>query len=427
MRTKTLGLLAVVTGVAVLGAAIAYSTRSAERVADSGSKTELFPDLSERVNEASKLIVEKGADRLELERRDDSWVIASKGGYPAKFETVKKTIMQVAELKQVEPKTAKAELHSRIGVQDPGEGAESMRVSLEGAEGESLASVIVGQRTWHGGKSHVYVRKAGEAQSWLAEGTIDADASVLTWTDRELLRIDQSRIQSVTVTHPDGTSYTLSRPDSTQRNFALENPPEGRSLTSEAAGNPIATNLSYLGLSDVMAASSGALDFSGAVEATYRTFDGLVVTVRTIETDDLKTWAEIRAAVELPEEAAGETGATPEEAGAPEARASEAAPSETEPEGEEAEGQQPEAGEAAGGDAQEPETPAVVAEAERLNEKLGGWWFLIEEWKAGNFRKRLDEILKPPPAVGGPEGPQPPTPESPSEASSVLELKPGGG
>lgn len=419
MRAKAVGILAVVTGAAVLGAAIAYSSRSAERVAESGSGEELFPNLSDRVNDVSRLVIEKGSDRLELERRGESWVIASKGGYPAKFETVKKTIMQVSELRSVEPKTARAELHSRIGVQDPGEGAESMRVSLDGAAGETLASVIVGQRTWQGGKSHVYVRKGGEPQSWLAEGTIDADASVLTWTDRELLRLDQSRIRSVTVIHPDGTSYTLSRPDSTQRNFTLENPPEGRSLTSESAGNPIATNLSYLGLSDVMASSEGTLDFTGAVEATYRTFDGLVVTVRTIETEDLKTWAEISASVELPEDAAGESAENPTEAEAP---ASAEAPAEAQPEGEAAEPEQPEAEPAAEGAAQNPEQPAVVAEAERLNEKLGGWWFLIEEWKAGSFRKRLDDILTPAPAVGGPEGPQPP-----SEPPSVLDLKPGGG
>ena len=45
----------------------------------------------------------------------------------------------------------------------------------------------------------IYVRRPDEKQSWLAEGSLQADADPTSWLDRDIMNISHDRIASVAV------------------------------------------------------------------------------------------------------------------------------------------------------------------------------------------------------------------------------------
>src|SRR6185436_9503081 len=79
----------------------------------------VLPGLINRVNDVATIDVVKGKDKVQVQKTAEGWVMPDRGGYPVKFEVVKQNIVTMGELKTVEPKTAKPDLHSRIEVEDP--------------------------------------------------------------------------------------------------------------------------------------------------------------------------------------------------------------------------------------------------------------------------------------------------------------------
>ena len=81
-----------------------------------------------------------------------------------------------------------------------------------------------------------------------------------------------------------GPAYTVSRAKREDENFSVVNVPKNRKLSSDGAGNSLASGLESLQLDDVRAAPAAApaAVANQTVElshATYRTFDGVTVEV----------------------------------------------------------------------------------------------------------------------------------------------------
>jgi len=382
VSSKSILILLVVTVLVVVGA---FLVRSGSGGSDERSLPDVVvPGLAAELDRVVRIEVTKGEESIALERRGSTWGLAGRGGYPAKFEKVRDLALGIAELEPVERKTSNPELYERLGVQDPSaDNPDSTLVLMRDEGGEEVASVIIGQREFRGSTQAWYVRRSDEAQSWLAEGRLDVQPTLATWTDREIVRLPRDRIESVMITHPDGETLLVYRDAEDDRNFQVEGVPEGRSLTSEAAANPIGSALAFLSFQDVTSEEEAGVDFSKAVIAEYITWDGLTVTVRTVAHEGAH-WAKVVA-------------------DAPAA----SAPAEAEDEGDGGDGEREEA-EAAG----------PGAEAAAINEKAGGWVFEIQEGKANNFRARLEDLLEPLPeseAETTEAGPPAPPAEGPGE------------
>jgi hypothetical protein len=317
------------------------------------------------------------------------------------METVKGAVVGLAQLRPVEAKTTRPELYSKIGVEDPdpaqkedaAQGPDESFVptalTFKDEKGTVLASAILG-KVKGGETPEVYVRKTGDPQSWLAEGSVEAPPEPLGWIDRQVANIPRDRIKEVTISRPDGETVIVSREKPEDRTFTVRNVPAGRELSSPSAGEPLGAALSFLAIDDVLPADQ--LDFAGAGVArasicTFRTFDGLLVTAETA-TKDGKTWLRLEATYEAP--------ADPTEP--PKADAPGPTPAET------------------------PKAPTikpaeyVKKEADELNTKARPWVFQVPDYKAKVFATKMEELLKPlspapqgavpPPA--GPELPKPP-------------------
>jgi hypothetical protein len=236
----------------------------------------------------------------------------------------------------------------------------------------------------------------------------------MNWVNREILKIDGARIQSVKVSTakpleapPVSDAPSLAPPPLPQEvvieraqgtpadplgKFEFKNIPPGRELKSVGQEGQIASALAYVDMEDVAPAEQVASE-PMLTTAEYRTRDGLAVVLTTREKDG-KTWGTFRATafavLPPPKSPEPATGASNNE----------------EKKGDD----KPE--EVATGPAVPVVDPKIEEEAKRLNDKLGKWAFAIPTWKANSFKSNWKDLLKELPAPAeapGPVGPEAPT------------------
>lgn len=376
MNPKTLLILLALTGLAAAGATLALRERESA-VTNARETGRFFPELIDSINDVASVRVRTADGAFTLERADDGWAVAEKGGYPAEAEPVRKLLIGVAELHTVEPKTDDPERHAKLGVEDVDrDEATSKEVVLRDAAGEELAALVVGNRRATQGARRVrqlYVRRVGDDQSWLVEGEVDVQPSEGDWLQKEIYSIPQSRIQSIEVEHADGEVLRVRKESKDDAGFAVLDLEEGQELRFPTVANPMAGGVSSLKLDDVQPADAVDVEEGWLSRTTVRTFDGLVLRATLKDLDGL-SYATFAASYEPP----------------PGPPAPEPAPEATD--GEDAEGSEPIAEVQALG----PSPEEVQAEADELNARVAGWVYVIPQYDRTTMTKRVADLLKEP-------------------------------
>lgn len=367
--------LLVVTVAVTAGAAWSLVARQ-QATAEIAYGEPLFPGLIERVNDVQSITFRTATAAYSLKRdAAGHWVMPERGGYPANGDRAKEIVVALADARIVEPKTARAELYSRIGVQDMDQAdkkSESMEVGLSDAAGKALARLIVGKvkvRQTSSEPAKVYVRKVGDDRSWLVEARFDLKTEPREWLNREIVRIERKRVRDVVIRQPDGAEVRLARKDRDDTEFVVADLPEGLAQGSLSDRGGVASGLSLITFDDVRPLADVA--FVDPVVTTFTTYDGLRVVVRTVatgETDknDRPTyWSTFEA----------EFDPTLVETAEPAAESQDSADDEDEPRD-------------------------VAQEAREINARVKGWAYFLPDFRAQNFTRRLDELTKP----ANPEG-----------------------
>jgi hypothetical protein len=297
MQTKGLiGLLAV-TVVAVI-AAIALARGGGGIANDPLAGSRVLPDVHERIDAVARIAFVHGAARTTLVRKGDQWSVEEKGFYPADAAKLHQTVLGLAELALVEPKTRKAELYPRLEVEDADKpGAKSTLVTVSDDKGSLLGEIIAGKRkvdALGGGNDGIYVRKPGDAQSWLARGTLDIAGDTAQWLDKKLLDLPADQVKAVALSAADGGKLAFARAKAGDPFALAAPPPAGKKLKGDSALNDPAGALAGLELSDVRPAKDVEIPKDGAAQARFEAFDGLVLTVELFNRDGAD-WARIDA------------------------------------------------------------------------------------------------------------------------------------
>lgn len=376
IKTKTIGIL----GVALVGAigVTAFVLKSREKAVQSAeTRTLLFPNLATSMKDVAKIQVQRKDATFTLERKDSKWGLAESNGYPVDLEAVRKLLFALADMETVEAKTQSKELYSQLGVQDfDAEGSKSALVTVQDASGKELARLVAGKNYEsknYGAKAQSYVRKGGEAQSWLVKGQLELKEKGADWLEKRILEVKRERLASVEVKHPDGQTVRVHKAAPELTDFTLDGIVEGKELKYATIASTLTSGLEYVNLESVQ--PSGAIDFTkdaGPV-ATFSCFDGLNVTVHCKEQDG-KTYARFEAAFVEPAAVAG-----PE----PEAPADGAPPKPAKKAPEE-----------------------VKKEVDELNAKLGPWTYEISTYSRGAYYKRMEDLVQDKKPPTPPEGEQ---------------------
>jgi hypothetical protein len=260
----------------------------------------MFPDLTAKLVSAAKLEITRQGKQTVIEKRPDGdgWGVASMHDYPIQQSKLHGLLTALTELRLAEPRTSDPSEFSRLGVDDPsGPAATGVLLRVTDSAGKPILALIVGHSRVRGeghsrvrgeghghGPDEVYVRRPGDNQSWLADGSLQADTDPAAWLDRNVIDIPHDRIATVSV--GDG-ALTFGKVDG---KFTLTKPTDHPPLETYKVDN-VARALDHLTFTEVKAEPPGA----EAGHAVFTTTDGLAVTV-TLFHADKDVWARFAVA-----------------------------------------------------------------------------------------------------------------------------------
>ena len=285
-RRRNLSILAGVAAVMIILAALSLSNQAREMAPHYQPHT-FFPHLPSQVRQISHLRIQSKKGTIDIVfKPEKGWVVASQGDYPASFEQLRQTVVGMAELQTIEPKTARREWFHYVDLDSPPKGS-GVLVSLMNEQGATLATLISGKSVDIGdpsGATGLFVRVPGSSQSWLVRSVFEPKSDPADWLDKSVIDVDRSRIQETDIDPASGPSYEVRRDKVTDEQFALVNPPKGREVAYPGAADGIAAAIVGFTFDTVRPARE--FDFSDQSRATRlvtKTFDGLTVTAETIQ------------------------------------------------------------------------------------------------------------------------------------------------
>ena len=266
-------------------------------VAGEGHGRPLFPASPRKAAKIARIELRQGDKKLALARdKDQAWVLADRGGYPAKPEAVRTLLVRLAEAQLVEPKTRKSDRFAMLELEDAGaKDTKSREVRLLDHKGGVIAQAIIGKKRWMRSarsKAGTYVRRPEDAQAWLANADVEMSAGVRDWVQPTLIDQDASKIKSVTVEIPDEAPLRIEREAGDAGKHKLVAIPDGKKLKQGGDVDAIVRAVGALDLEDVRKLDPAA---AGDVStARFETDSGLAVTL-TLRKDGGDTWVSLSA------------------------------------------------------------------------------------------------------------------------------------
>jgi hypothetical protein len=390
MNQKTLIGLAVAALVAI-AAAIALNHSSRPRSDAAEASPWLVPSLREHVNDVNKVVVAgaEGKVLATLERGAKGWTLAEKGGYPVDTGKLRAFLLKLADAKRLEQKTSNKDKYAVLGVEDVvAKDAKGVEVELDGLA--QPFKLIIGSTDPRGG---TYTRVAGQAESWLASGTLTVEKGSADWLQKDLADLAAARIASVAITHADGSHLAVAKNARGDANYVLADVPKGREAGSEFAINGLASMLAGLRFDDVVPAKD-AVPGDAPLKARYTTFDGLVVEVTAWEKDG-KDSAQFVASLDA---AQADKGIAADQAKAKAdyeaAIAADAAVKKDAKTDADASPAKPASVEDPAKD-RGMRLAALEKEVADLNARFSGWTFVLPAYKYASMNKSMSDLLKP--------------------------------
>lgn len=232
----------------------------------------VVPGWSEAAAEAATIEILTGDGAFTLTRDGEGWVMPSRGGYPVRAERIAELDEALSRLTYERAMTRDAEKFSRLGLADPVDGGNGVRLTVMNASGDALVRLVVGEAREAGG---VYLRPQGSARAYAASGDLPELGDPGRWLGLEFWDIDPSAVARARVRPETGPAYFVLRPGIAQRNFDLMEPARWRLVTGGAA-NGVAVAGARLRFRDVKPAG----EVTGAFVSRHSgvTFSGIAYT-----------------------------------------------------------------------------------------------------------------------------------------------------
>jgi hypothetical protein len=296
MKPHAFAALSVVTVVALVVAIATYAAQNRwSHVKVSGAG--LVPGLAGQASRIAKIELKQGEKALTLARDKDAWSLADRGGYPAKPEAVRALLVKLAGAELVESKTRNKDRYALLELEDPAaKDAKSRLLRLLDDKDGVIAEVVVGKKrldAFGGNKSGTYVRKPGDAQTWLASADLDVSVAVRDWVQTGVLDVPAAKIAKVTVEIPGEEPLVIARDAGDATKYALVGMPEGKKLKEGAGIDAIVRAAGNIDLEDVRMPAAAAAP--GDVSVVKIEADGgLAVTVR-LRKEGADTWVALEA------------------------------------------------------------------------------------------------------------------------------------
>ena len=281
MKPKTFVITALAAVASSIAAVAVYTTHNQwDQGRIAGEK--LVPALASGAAEVRSLAVSHEGETLTLEGdAGGQWTLKERDGYPADPDKVRGLLVKLAQAELIEAKTRMPDRHALLELEDPSaEGAKSRALKIMDGSGNAIADLVVGKRHWEAfgtGKSGTYVRKTGEAQTWLANAEINLRAEVRSWIEPKVFEAESGTIQWLTLHIPGEEILKIERGSGDEAKAAFVGFPEDAKLKDSSAADGIVRAAASIDADDVRKLDGPP---SGDVSTvSFATKDGLEVTL----------------------------------------------------------------------------------------------------------------------------------------------------
>jgi hypothetical protein len=236
----------------------------------------LFKDLKAAEVAAIRIVEPKST--LTVQQKNDRWVIAERGDFPADVAKVREFVLQALSLKVGQSEPVGDKDRARLNVDDSG-----TQVEFAGADGKALSKLIVGKKYF---KREVdnpekaradgrFVALPGEPKMVyiVSDPLGQATTRSSEWIDKRSFQVE--KVKTLEVRYPDGGGYRVERNgDNADWRLAGARPDEKLDVTR---ANAASYSLSMLELADV-APKGTVLEQPVTIQAS--TLDGLAYTIK---------------------------------------------------------------------------------------------------------------------------------------------------
>jgi hypothetical protein len=236
----------------------------------------LFKDLKAADVAAIRIVEPKST--LTVQQKNDRWVIAERGDFPADVAKVREFVLQALSLKVGQSEPVGDKDRARLNVDDSG-----TQVEFAGADGKALSKLIVGKKYF---KREVdnpekaradgrFVALPGEPKMVyiVSDPLGQATTRSSEWIDKRSFQVE--KVKTLEVRYPDGGGYRVERNgDNADWRLAGARPDEKLDVTR---ANAASYSLSMLELADV-APKGTVLEQPVTIQAS--TLDGLSYTIK---------------------------------------------------------------------------------------------------------------------------------------------------
>jgi len=272
---------------AVLGAAVVLSDRSAWTAADSRAGQKAIPGL--RLSEVAEIAILNPAGELHLARGETGWSVRERAGFAAETDRIAALLVKLAELKIVQSEPLPESQRARLELLEPKDKAAGggTLIELKDAKGGSLGRLLLGKKivksspvaSLSRGETEAtgrYLTAGGEAGTMLAVGEplTEVESKPELWLVKDLLRADGAKSISSSKDGRQRWSVTRETESADWKFAGSKEKPDLQKATD------LASSLGWVNLVDVVADPAKAdtgLDHAIVIKAD--TFDGISYTL----------------------------------------------------------------------------------------------------------------------------------------------------
>lgn len=279
----------------------------------------LAPSLDKQINNAALIEMRQGDKAIVLERasvkgsgdkgagdkgsgdKGDTWSVKDRGGYVADAARVATFVRHLAATQLVEPRTRSKDRFGLLELDEPGtKESKSRHVRVLDAKGGVLADVLLGKskhEAFGAGRSGVFARRFGDAQTWLASGDPRASFDIKDWVAASFFVFDVAKLKRMTYEHPGDSPLVAEKGAEKDARFKLVEPvPAGKKLKDGAQVENFPVAFANLELDDVRKlAATPAGD--GVSVIRLEADNGVIITLRVRKEGDAH-WLSYAAAGE---------------------------------------------------------------------------------------------------------------------------------
>src|SRR5207244_9120899 len=131
--------------------------------------------------------------------------------------------------------------------------AKSRRLRVLDDKGATIAEAMVGKKRFDAfgaSKGGTYVRKPGDAQTWLSNADLDVSLAVRDWVQPGVLDLAAAKIAKLTIEIPGEEPLVIARDEKDANKHTLSSIPDGKKLKEGAGIDSIVRAVGSIELED---------------------------------------------------------------------------------------------------------------------------------------------------------------------------------